>query len=250
MNLSIDHPGDVPYWEGHRERLRMRMEREGWDALKPHEMVELVLYHAVPRQDFSDAARALIDRFGTVGGVFAAPEDALVSVPGMSPATARWVTLTGDMMRAYYAQLSEDAVRLSHWAEVREYLRPLGPAVGNAMWMLYLDFEFNLITYAPLEARPWWAAENARQMVRHAASAGARYAILARFDDIRMPHADDGELARLRAIAVTMRAIDVEILDFVLVGRGDPVSLNRSGRMDVIRCESQNLALHEDYVNG
>ena len=39
----------------------MRMELEGWDALKPHEMVELVLYHAVPRQDFSDAARALIE---------------------------------------------------------------------------------------------------------------------------------------------------------------------------------------------
>ena len=52
-------------WEGHRQRLRQRMEREGWDALRPHEMVELVLNHAVPRQNLSDLARALVERFGS-----------------------------------------------------------------------------------------------------------------------------------------------------------------------------------------
>ena len=41
------------------------MEREGWDALKPHEMVELALYPAVPRQDLTDIARLLVDRFGS-----------------------------------------------------------------------------------------------------------------------------------------------------------------------------------------
>ena len=74
-----------PLWEGHRERLRRRMEREGWDALRPHEMVELVLYHAVPRQDLSDISRVLVDRFGSVGGVFRASREELLAVDGVTP---------------------------------------------------------------------------------------------------------------------------------------------------------------------
>ena len=53
--MSKDNPR--PLWEGHRQRLRQRVEREGWDALRPHEMVELVLNRAVPRQNLSDVAR-------------------------------------------------------------------------------------------------------------------------------------------------------------------------------------------------
>ena len=60
-----------PLYEGHRNRLRTRLEREGWNALKPYEMVEVVLCHAMPRQDLSAVSRLLVDRFGSVGGVFA-----------------------------------------------------------------------------------------------------------------------------------------------------------------------------------
>ena len=239
---------DAPYWEGHRQRLRQRMEREGWDALKPHEMVELVLYHAVPRQDFAEVARALVERFGSVGGVFAAPKEALAEVPGMSKSMAEWVSLTGALMRAYYALLDDDAVRLSRWPEVRAFLAPLAPEAGLATWALYIDFEFNLITFAEMEAEPWWDAENARRMALQAVSAGARYAVIARFVGDTPLEMDDAELARLQAVSAAMRAIDVEILDCALVGTRDIVSLNRSGRMDVIRRESRDLALHERYA--
>lgn len=250
---SIDRPAgeSASFWEGHRERLRQRMEREGWDALKPHEMVELVLYHAVPRQDFAGLARALVERFGSLGGVFEAPRERLAEVPGMTPATVEWVALTGELMRAYYYEAMEgEALRLSRWAEARAFLAPLSRATGPSTWVLYIDFEFNLITFSALPAEPWWDAENARLMIRHAASTGARYAIIARFVGDAALEIDDAELARLQAIAVTMRAVDVEILDFALAGARGFCSLNRSGRMDVVRLESRNLSLHERYAEG
>ena len=251
MSSSIDNPAgvDAPYWEGHRSRLRRRLEREGWDALKPHEMVELVLYHAAPRQDLTGIARALVDRFGSVGGVFAAPREQLCEVPGMTPSMTEWVALTGEAMRAYCATADDDSVRLSRWPEVREFLAPIAPD-ADAAWVLLIDFEFSLITCLALESAPWWDSENARQMVRQAVAAGARYAIIALFGRDAPPAMPDEALARLQAIAVTMRAIDVDILDCVLVGGGGMTSLNRSGRMDAVRAESHDLALHERYADG
>ena len=73
------------------------MEREGWDALKPYEMVELVLYHAVPRQDLSDVARLLVDRFGSVGGVFGATEAQLMEVPGAEALAKTILQAANDM---------------------------------------------------------------------------------------------------------------------------------------------------------
>ena len=45
---GLKDKGGKPLWEGHRNRLRLRLERDGWDALKPYEMVEIVLCHAMP----------------------------------------------------------------------------------------------------------------------------------------------------------------------------------------------------------
>ena len=103
-----------PLWEGHRERLRRRMEREGWDALRPHEMVELVLYHAVPRQDLSDISRVLVDRFGSVGGVFRASREELLAVDGVTPTLADCLLTTGRLMRAYYDMHAQRGIQLRH----------------------------------------------------------------------------------------------------------------------------------------
>lgn len=244
FGLNLGAPG----WDGHRGRLRDRMERDGWDALKPHEMVELVLLHADPRQDVGDAARALVETFGSVGGVFAAPRERLCAVPGMTPAMAEWVALTGEALRAYLALMDDDAVRLSRWAEVRDFIAPLAQSAAPSTWALYVDFEFNLITFSRLETSPWWTAENARLMAQEAVSSGARYLILVRCFGDAPADIDDAELGQLRSVATALRALDVEILDCALAARDGVDSLNRSGRMDVIRQESQNLALHERYV--
>ena len=52
---------------GHRERLRRRALLEGAEALRPHELLELLLFYAVPRRDVNDLAHALDARFGGAG---------------------------------------------------------------------------------------------------------------------------------------------------------------------------------------
>ena len=242
-------PKERLLWEGHRQRLRRRARGEGWDALRPHEMVELVLNHAVPRQNLSDVARALVARFGSVGGVFTADREALLSVPGMTECLAEWVVITGELMRAYYDLHVETDIRLSCYQEVLAFLRRQAGEAAPGLWALYADLDFNLITYTdfgPLE--DCWDAAVARRMLVEAIGAGARYVYLVRFLDEAPRLPDESELARIAALSNTFRAADLDLVDCVLAGRGAFASLRAAGRLQGDVPDGRAEALREAYL--
>lgn len=227
---SIDQVPGV----GHRQRLRLRVEMEGWDSLKPHEMVELVLCHAVPRQDVSPVARALVERFGSVGGVFAAPEAALLRVRGVSPAMARWLKLTQEALDAY---CELDKVRDIPLTCYRDVVRFLNTRYGELRlgdtWLLCADFEFNLMAFKRMESdADWWEAETVRGVVGESLILGARYAYLVHCVKNAESAARRLDVARLNAILATMTAADVSLVDFILAGEDGFTSLKLEGKLE------------------
>ena len=86
---------------GHRERLRRRALLEGIDDLRPHELLELLLYYAIPRRDVNALAHALDEQFGGVYGVLRADEGALAAVPGLGGRAARWLKRVSALCDAY-----------------------------------------------------------------------------------------------------------------------------------------------------
>lgn len=253
MKINIEWPEEGKLlWEGHRERLRRRMEREGWDALKPHEMVELALYHAVPRQDLSDVSRLLVDRFGTVGGVFAASRAQLESVPGVTSALAEWIRLTGELIFAYQSLQNEEDIRLGCYQEVTDFLKPrMGRLGPSELWVLYADFRFNLITYTEIAGGPaWWDAANVRRMMAEAIGNGARYVYLVLAREDASEGMAPGESDRLAAIAATLRSADLDLVDCLLAGGGAFYSMNIHGKLTSIQPDFPHTALHERYAGG
>ena len=63
--------------DGHRERKREQFLRHGADSFADHELLELLLYSAVPRRDTNPLAHDLINYFGSLHAVFSAPERAI-----------------------------------------------------------------------------------------------------------------------------------------------------------------------------
>ena len=228
------------------------MEREGWDALRPHEKVELVLNYAVPRQNLSDVARALVARFGSVGGVFSADRERLLAVEGVTETLAEWIGITGELMRAYYDMHAESDLRLSNYQEMLAFLRPrLSEAAVPGLWAVYADFDFNLITYSDFGAPDdCWGAAVARRLMVEAIDSGARYVYLVRFTDAAAPALPEADLPRLEAIASTLCAADVDLVDCVLCNGRDFASLRLSGRLGAEQGSARMTALHESYGGG
>jgi DNA repair protein RadC len=75
-----------PHYLGHRERLRRRFRDAGADVLPDYELLELVLFRAMPRRDTKPLAKALLARFGTFAEVLNAPDELLREVPGIGEA--------------------------------------------------------------------------------------------------------------------------------------------------------------------
>ena len=71
--------------DGHRKRRREQFVRHGLDAFADHEVLELLLFYAIGRRDTNPIAHALLDHFGSLPAVFAAPLEELEQVEGMGP---------------------------------------------------------------------------------------------------------------------------------------------------------------------
>src|SRR5579859_3306412 len=73
----------APHYHGHRERLRGRFREAGQDALSDYELLELLLFRALPRRDVKPLAKSLLEKFGSFAEVVAAPESRLREVKGL-----------------------------------------------------------------------------------------------------------------------------------------------------------------------
>jgi len=71
--------------EGHRNRLKNRFLEEGLDGFEDHQILELLLFYAIPRIDTNEIAHSLIKKYGTLSGVFEADTKDLTNIPGHRP---------------------------------------------------------------------------------------------------------------------------------------------------------------------
>ena len=88
---------------GHRARMRERFLVAGGNALADHELLEMLLYYAIPRRDTNDLAHRLIEEFGSLSGVLEADPDLLAKVSDISDGSATYLKLLGELGRRYTA---------------------------------------------------------------------------------------------------------------------------------------------------
>ena len=75
--------------DGHRERLRQEIMKHGIDeSTPPHKILEFLLFYCISRKDTNPIAHALIDRFGSLSAVLEAPIDEITEVEGVNERTA------------------------------------------------------------------------------------------------------------------------------------------------------------------
>ena len=147
---NADKPGlaeATPHYLGHRERLRERFLDGGPDAVTEYELLELVLFRAIPRRDVKPLAKALIATFGSFGEVVSAPRQRLREIEGLGEAAIAEVKI----VQAAANRLARGAVKkrtvLSSWSAVLDYCRStMAFADKEQFRVLFLDKRNQLIS--------------------------------------------------------------------------------------------------------
>ena len=137
---------DKPHHLGHRERLRRRVLDRGADSLADYELLEYLLFGVRRQGDTKPTAKALIDRFGSVAGVLAAPASELETVKGVSEATVALIAVAADTARRAVREEIADGPVLSSWTKLIDYLRvAMGHGRTEEFRLLFLDSKNRLI---------------------------------------------------------------------------------------------------------
>lgn len=131
---------------GHRERMRQRYLLTGFKGFQPHEIIEFLLFNALPRRDTNKIAHDLINRFGSVAGVLDADVEELCTVDGISKNSAVFLSMLPDLFREYKLSEYPDRVSFADQSETIKYLDSLYIGEKNEkMYVICLDAQLNVI---------------------------------------------------------------------------------------------------------
>jgi DNA repair protein RadC len=126
---------------GHRQRVRNRFMREGMESFEDHQILELILFYAIPRGDTNLIGHRLIKHFGRLSAVFDARISDLQQVPGMGEQAAVLIHALPALMRRYHIdRIVRDAPILNSAEAVSRYLKPLmAGRTREVFYVLCLD---------------------------------------------------------------------------------------------------------------
>lgn len=132
--------------EDHRKRTKARFLSEGLENFEPHNVLELLLFYSIPQKDTNEIAHTLINRFGSLSGVFDASFEDLISVNGVSEHTATLIKMIPQLSRKYVMEKNAKATTLRTLDDVGKYLVARYVGVNEeTVLMLLLDNKFALI---------------------------------------------------------------------------------------------------------
>ena len=114
---------EAPHYFGHRERLRDRLREAGPEALADYEMLELVLFRAIPRRDVKPLAKDLLAKFGTFAETIAANPLRLAEVDGMSAGAISEFAIVEAAAQRLAKGIAKKRLALGSWSEVIGYCR-------------------------------------------------------------------------------------------------------------------------------
>lgn len=217
--------------DGHRQRLRQRFLKEGLDNFTDIQVLELMLFFSISRQDTNPIAHRLLDHFGSLSRVLEAPVGELRQIEGMGEQSALLLKLFHEAARYYQVDRSMREKVLPTVSACGEYLVPFffGRQV-ETVFLLCLDAKCKVLCCQPVcEGSINYAGISVRKVAEMALNAKATSVVLAHNhpSGIALPSPEDVQTTH--RVAAALRAIEVTLTDHIIVADGDYVSMAQSG---------------------
>lgn len=220
-----------PHHAGHRDRLRERFLRGGTEAVQDYELLELLLFAAIPRRDVKPIAKALLKKFGSVAGVVTAKPEELKQVDGIKDAAATALKAA----EAVAVRMLRDQVMnrpvISSWDALIDYCTAsLAYRDIEQFRILFLDRRNHLIAdemqqKGTVDHTPVYP----REVVKRALELQACAIIMVHNHPSGDPTPSQADIAMTRTVRDVAEPLGIVLHDHVVVGRGSYTSMRAQG---------------------
>ncbi len=215
--------------EGHRHRMRARLLTVGPDSLADHEMLEMLLFLALPRRDTKPMARELLIRFGGFGRCVTASPDELRAVDGLGDAGVAALKLAqGAALRLLRGDIGGRPV-LRSWEALIDYLRAsLRHEKTERLQVLFLDARSRLIAdeimgHGTINHAPVYP----REVARRALELHAAMVILVHNHPSESAAASRDDIAMTRDVKRALQPLGIDLYDHLIIAGEACVSLRQ-----------------------
>ncbi len=210
-----------PHFLGHRDRLRQRFRDSGADALPDYELLELILFRALPRRDTKPIAKILIAKFGSFPEVIHAPENRLAEVPGVGEAAITELKLIrGSALRLMKGEVMDRPV-LDSWSSVLGYCRAaMGFHSKEQFRILFLDKRNRIIAdEVQQEGTVDHTPVYVREIVKRSLELSATAIILVHNHPSGDPTPSRADIEMTKQIVESAKNLGITVHDHIIVGK-------------------------------
>ena len=220
-----------PHYSGHRERLRERFRKGGSDALPDYELLELILFRALPRRDTKPLAKSLIERFGSFAEVVSANPERLKEIKGIGENVVTEIKL----VHAAALRLSQGEIMqrhaLSSWSLLIDYCRSsMAFNEKEQFRILFLDKKNILIAdEVQQEGTVDHTPVYTREVVKRALELAASSIILVHNHPSGDPTPSQPDIIMTQKIIEAAEKLNIKIHDHIIVGKQGHASFRGLG---------------------
>ena len=216
--------------EDHRDRMRMRFENQGIDGFDGHQVLEMLLFYAIPRKNTNEIAHRLIDTFGSFAKVLDAPLSELEKVEGMGHRSALYLKFIRSCSGYYQVSAVSETKILRSLEDCAAYLMAkLNGKRNEEVYMLCLDAKRGLINCTKLgEGDICSANVSTRKVINAALSSNAVAVVLAHNHPGGLALPSEEDIQMTRYLATALHHAGVYLLDHIVATDFDYVSLRQS----------------------
>jgi len=224
--------GRLPsYMRDHRQRLRRRFVEGGAQAMPDYELLELVLFRALPRQDVKPLARRLIDAFGDFNRVLSANIKELQAIDGVGEAVAVELKI----IEAAAQRLSRAKVMQRHvvssWDALLDYCHTtMAHRSTEQFRILFLDTKNVIIAdeeqgKGTIDHVPVYP----REVVKRALELNAAALILVHNHPSGDPTPSQSDIQMTHQIDAAAKALGLTVHDHLIIGKSCELSFRAAG---------------------
>jgi len=221
---------ETPHYWGHRGRVRERVLKAGIEPLADYELLELLLFYSIERSDTKPLAKRLLDRFGTLGDVFAA-EPAQLREFEIDQRTLVHFKAMREVGRRLAERKVKDMPVLTNWQQLIDYCHAaLAHEKTEQFRILFLDRKNVLIAdevqqRGTIDHTPVYP----REVVKRALALNAAALILVHNHPSGDPKPSRDDIEMTKEIRKAAEALGITIHDHLVIGRKGHASFRSLG---------------------